>query len=79
VRYVSGRPDYNDDYSQVRETPGYTLVDSMIHYQLDAHWNLQLNVDNVTNKSYIANNCYFLDTCYYGPQRTFLATARYRW
>lgn len=79
VRYVSGRPDYNDDYSQVRETPGYTLVDSMIHYQLDAHWNLQLNVDNVTNKSYIANNCYFLDTCYYGPQRTFLASARYRW
>lgn len=79
VRYVGARPDYNDDYTQVRDTPGYSLVDSMIHYQLDSHWNLQLNVDNVANKSYVANNCYFLDTCYYGPQRTFLATARYRW
>ena len=79
ARYVGARPDYSDDYTQVRDTPGYTLVDSMVHYQLDAHWNLQLNVDNVMNKSYVANNCYFLDTCYYGPQRTFLASARYRW
>lgn len=58
-----------------RHTPGYTLVDAMFSYDLDANWQLGVRAQNLLDKRYI--HC--LSTCRYGDRRTVLATATYRW
>ncbi len=57
------------------KVPAVTLYDAMIGYDID-RWSLVLNLRNLTNKTYIAN-CGF-GTCYYGPPRSVVATATYR-
>lgn len=74
VRYV-GR-HFGDIYNQW-ETPGYTLFDAALHYDLE-RWRLQLNASNLLDKEYVSV-CNSNTWCYYGYERQVTATARYRW
>ncbi|WP_426689451.1 TonB-dependent siderophore receptor [Rhodanobacter ginsengiterrae] len=74
VRYVGEH--YGDIYNDWK-TPSYTLLDAALHYDTGG-WRLQLNVSNLTDKTYVSacNSAYW---CYYGYERTVTASARYRW
>ena len=62
--------------SASEKIPAYTLFDALVGYELQ-HWNLALNLRNLSGKEYIAN-CNF-GTCYYGEPRRINLTATYRW
>ncbi len=68
--------NYGDGGNTPAQVPSFVLVDALIGYDIN-HWNLALNVRNLTNKTYIANCGY--GNCYYGEPRTVVATATYRW
>ncbi|RBL80524.1 TonB-dependent siderophore receptor [Streptomyces cavourensis] len=68
--------NYGDGGGTPAQVPSFVLVDAMVGYDV-SHWNLALNVRNLTNKTYIANCGY--GNCYYGEPRTVVATATYRW
>ncbi|MGC4060225.1 MAG: TonB-dependent siderophore receptor [Aquabacterium sp.] len=72
VRYVGAR--YDDDDNLIQQ-PSYTLLDAAIRYET-GNWRFALTGQNLTNKDYIAN-CYY--DCYRGVERSFVASARYRW
>lgn len=57
------------------QTKGYTLLDLLLSYRLDAHWEARLKVQNLANKDYL----YCSTTCRYGDLRTVVATLGYRW
>lgn len=65
-------------------SPGYTLADFAIHYDLGEAIpaakgaRLSLNVNNVFDTTYVAG-CSTSTTCYYGFRRNILATLGYRW
>lgn len=73
VRYVG--PLATASSASVRETAGYTLIDLLLSYQLDAHWLASLKVQNLADKRYL--HC--ASTCRYGDLRTVTATLGYRW
>lgn len=56
--------------------PAYTLFDAMAQYQLDANWELALNVSNLANKDYVFCEA---GTCRYGDERRMTATLSYHW
>ncbi|ASL26317.1 TonB-dependent siderophore receptor [Azotobacter chroococcum] len=58
-----------------RNIPAYTLVDALLSYDLDAHWQMTAKVQNLTNKRYL----YCANACRYGDERTAIGTLSYRW
>jgi iron complex outermembrane receptor protein len=72
ARYVGETWDGFDDI----RTPGYTLYDLMIGYDMD-HWRFRLNARNLTDESYLAS-CLARGDCFFGERRSVVATAAYR-
>ncbi|XBS69719.1 TonB-dependent siderophore receptor [Acerihabitans sp. KWT182] len=73
VRYVG--TSYADTDNTLK-VPAATVYDAMARYRLQ-QWQLALNVQNLTNKTYLAscqNN-----GCYYGLKRQYIATLSYQW
>ncbi|MDZ5604565.1 TonB-dependent siderophore receptor [Pseudomonas sp. RP23018S] len=55
--------------------PAYTLVDALVSYDVDSHWQLQAKAQNLFNKKYLYCNT----TCRYGDERSVLGSVTYRW
>ena len=66
----------DQNYQPGKPIAAYTLLDLMARYDIDRNWSLQLNVRNLTDKTYISG-CDFY--CYYGGNRTADLQLRYRW
>lgn len=64
--------------------PAYTLWDMKLAYKPGEHWSalkgsqIQLNVQNLTNKEYVAS-CANDSACFYGKGRVVTLSAGYRW
>ncbi|MFQ3786994.1 TonB-dependent siderophore receptor [Halomonas sp. A29] len=58
------------------KVPDYSVVDAMVRYDLDDHWRVQLNVNNVADETYVASCDYW---CYYGESRSVIGSLTYRW
>lgn len=56
--------------------PAYTLYDVRASYEIDPHWEVALNANNVTNKRY--TYCEFA-ICRYGDERQLVSSLTYRW
>ncbi|WEL79672.1 TonB-dependent receptor [Pseudomonas sp. CBSPAW29] len=56
--------------------PAYTLFDAMARYQIDDHWDVTVNANNLTDKRYA--QCSF-STCLYGDERTLLTSVNFNW
>ena len=56
--------------------PAYTLYDARASYEIDPHWEVALNANNVTNKRY--TYCEF-QICRYGDERQLISSLTYRW
>ncbi|MCK6189960.1 TonB-dependent siderophore receptor [Pseudomonas sp. EYE_354] len=56
--------------------PAYTLYDARASYEIDPHWEIALNANNVTNKRY--TYCEFA-ICRYGDERQLVSSLTYRW
>ncbi|TFW45122.1 TonB-dependent siderophore receptor [Pseudomonas fluorescens] len=56
--------------------PAYTLYDARASYELDEHWEVAVNANNVTNKRY--TYCEFA-ICRYGDERQLISSLTYRW
>jgi catecholate siderophore receptor len=71
---------YADTYNTAG-VPSYVVFNAMVSYHVNRHLDLQLNLNNVTNKLYF-NSIYYTETdenhAVPGPGRTLLATARFR-
>lgn len=72
LRYVGDSWDGADSL----KTPDYTLADLMIGYETQ-HWELALNVRNVTDKDYMTT-CLARGDCFPGDARTAVVRARYQ-
>lgn len=81
IRYTSW--SYGDP-ANTFVSPGYTLVDFTIQYDLGEAFPVAkgaraaLNVNNLFDTTYVAG-CSTTTTCYYGFRRNLLATLTYRW
>lgn len=81
VRYVGS--SYGDNAESFK-VPAYTLYDAMARYELGSlssqlkGTTVQLNVNNLTDKSYVAS-CGGDTACFYGSGRTVVATVSYSW
>jgi outer-membrane receptor for ferric coprogen and ferric-rhodotorulic acid len=53
------------------------VVDLSARYAIDRHWSLQLNVNNVFDKTYRTSSAWW-DGALYGEPRNVLLTARYQ-
>jgi len=73
LRYVG--PLVTASSASIRQTDGYTVMDLLLSYQIDAHWQASLKVQNLTDKRYV--HC--LATCRYGDERNAVVTVAYRW
>lgn len=73
-RYVGGSFAINDNSYGV---PGYVLADLNVHYERGP-WRAQVNVVNLTDKTYVAS-CQTLGACFYGDRRRALFSLAYRW
>jgi iron complex outermembrane receptor protein len=56
--------------------PAYTVLDALVRYRIDPHWDFSLNVANLANKK--ITHCEFA-ICRYGDERQALGTLSYRW
>lgn len=56
--------------------PSYVLVDAMLGYRINAHWDFNLNVSNLTDRQF--TYCEFA-ICRYGDVRQANANLIYRW
>lgn len=56
--------------------PSVTLWDAMASYEIDESWKLQLNVNNIADKTYISGCDYY---CYYGQSRSAMLSLSYNW
>jgi iron complex outermembrane recepter protein len=74
VRYVAAV--YGDSANQW-ETPSYTLVDAIIHYDTKV-WHAAVNASNLFDKRYITS-CGGADFCYLGSRETVYLTLARRW
>ncbi|QPJ64137.1 MAG: TonB-dependent siderophore receptor [Candidatus Nitrohelix vancouverensis] len=73
VRYVGS------SYGNATNTfkaPGYALLDTAVHYDMDDGVRLGLNVSNLLDEEYIAS-C--LGSCYFGSRRVITGSVKYRW
>ena len=81
IRYTGTTQGNNQNTFQV---PHYTLYDAAIGYDLskiNAALNgadIQLNVQNLTNKQYVSS-CATPYACFYGTERTIALTFNYQW
>jgi outer membrane receptor for ferric coprogen and ferric-rhodotorulic acid len=57
--------------------PAYTLVDLSARYAIDRHWSLQLNVNNVFDKTYRTASAWWAGSLY-GEPRNVKLTAKYQ-
>lgn len=64
------------DGSDSLQTPGYTLYDAMVGYDV-GRWSLALNVNNIEDKTYYTT-CLARGDCFVGTRRTVVGTASYR-
>jgi iron complex outermembrane receptor protein len=55
--------------------PAYTLVDALISYDVDSHWQVQAKAQNLMDKKYLYCNT----TCRYGDERSLIGSVTYRW
>jgi iron complex outermembrane receptor protein len=68
-----------------RNTPGYTLFDALVRYDLGkisprlARFDVAVNATNLTNKSYFTSCYATYGWCWYGNRRTVQGTIGYRW
>lgn len=74
ARYSGSTED--ERYYPGERIPSHTLIDLMMHYEVNREWSLQLNARNLTDKTYVAG-CDFY--CYYGGGRTVDLQVRYQW
>lgn len=78
VRYVNG---ITSDRLNTLTLPSYTLVDMAIGYDLSKvgikGLSAQLNVNNLTDKSYIAA-CNSLSYCYFGAERSIVGSVSWK-
>jgi catecholate siderophore receptor len=76
VIYMGQR--YADTYNTA-SVPSYVVLDGMVTYRVNRHFDLQLNLNNITNKLYY-NGIYYTEVdenhAVPGPGRTLLVTAR---
>ena len=75
VRYV-GRTYGDSINSAEMKVPSYTLVDTMVRYNINKQWQVQVNANNLTNKKYVSACDYW---CYFGDGRTVTANVKYQW
>ncbi|GHD00574.1 ligand-gated channel [Pseudorhodoferax aquiterrae] len=73
ARYNGSTVD--ETYYAGRKIAAFTLLDLMARYDIDRQWALQLNVRNLTDKTYVSA-CDFY--CYYGGARTVDLQLQYR-
>ena len=73
-RYVGGSYATVDNMFGV---PSYVLADLNVHYERGP-WRAQVNVVNLTDKTYVAT-CQGLGACFYGDRRRALFSLAYRW
>ncbi|AKL13837.1 TPA: ferrioxamine B receptor FoxA [Kluyvera intermedia] len=77
VRYVNG---ITSDRQNTHTLPSYTLVDLAVGYDLSKvglkGLSAQVNVNNLTDKSYIAA-CNSLSYCYFGAERSIVGSVSY--
>ena len=59
-----------------RAMPAYTVLDAMLSYRINRHWQLTGNVSNLANKQF--TYCEFA-ICRYGDERQATATLSYQW
>jgi len=57
-------------------TDSYTLGDAMVGFQLNQHWDLALNVRNISDEKYLTS-CLTRGDCFPGVRRTVNASVRY--
>jgi catecholate siderophore receptor len=67
------------DTDNTAGVPGYVVLNGMVSYRVNRHFDLQLNLNNITNKLYF-NGIYYTELdenhAVPGPGRTLLLTAR---
>jgi len=77
VRYVNG---ITSDRQNTHTLPSYTLMDMVVGYDLSnvglKGLSAQVNVNNVTDKSYVAA-CNSLSYCYFGAERSIVGSVSY--
>ena len=69
VRYIS---DYFGDSANQWRTPGNTLIDAVLHYDVN-RWHVALNAANLFDKEYLSR-CSSNDQCFYGLRRNVTLT-----
>ena len=78
VRYVNG---IASDRQNTHTLPSYTLVDMVVGYDLSkvglTGVSAQLNVNNLTDKSYVAA-CNSLSYCYFGAERSIVGSVSWK-
>jgi iron complex outermembrane receptor protein len=74
VRYVGAV--YGDSANQW-QTPSYTLVDAIIHFDTKV-WHAAINASNLFDKRYVTT-CGSADFCYLGSRETVYLTLARRW
>lgn len=74
IRYIGTSSNGTSDNIKA---PAKTLADLMLKYRINANWELQANVSNLTDEKYVAS-CFY-STCYYGEGRRFSANLSYKW
>ena len=52
------------------------MLDALVRYRIDPHWDLSLNVANLADKKF--THCEFA-ICRYGDRRRAVGTLSYRW
>ncbi|AIR89688.1 TonB-dependent siderophore receptor [Pseudomonas cremoricolorata] len=58
------------------QRPAYTLFDLRASYQIDPHWDVAINANNVTNQQY--TYCEYA-ICRYGDEREVVTSVNFRW
>ncbi len=56
--------------------PDYTVFDALAIYDVDEHWQVQVNGTNIFDKDYVASCDYW---CYYGAPASVIGNISYRW
>jgi iron complex outermembrane receptor protein len=55
--------------------PAYTLVDALVSYDVNNHWQVQAKAQNLFDRKYLYCNT----TCRYGDERSVIGSVTYRW
>lgn len=61
-----------NDEANTSAEPGYTLVDAVVHYELDG-WRFALDATNLPNRKHYGICCY--GECYQGAKRAVTLSA----